>query len=426
MVTYKYRIYPRTKQEETLNGWLGQLRFVWNNLLAANNVQYSATKTFAFKNEMSARLPQLKKDHEWIDAPAISLQNKLRDLDQAMKNCFKYGCGYPKFKSKHRDNSGIEIAQIVSKEKITGKILYKNIKWNKSHITIPKLGDVNWVYHRRITGRLLSITIKRDVDQWYVCCLATQTKKKIRTAFDRTECVGIDLGLKDFFVSSDGEIAITPKIYRNKQDKLKQRQRRLSKKQKGSANRSKARITVARLHRSIRNTRLDWHHKLSSSITKNYSVVLVEDLNIAGMIKNRSLAKAIQDQGWYQFIAQLEYKTKWNGGLLHKIDRWAASTKTCSCCGSTKTLTLSDRTYICSNCDNIMDRDLNSAINILNWGINEINTAGTAEIYACGDISVGDILEDSSLDSYNISSHVSLKHEIISSLEEAACSLDAR
>jgi len=417
MVTYKYRIYPTAKQEETLIGWLGQLRFVWNNLLAANNTQYAATKTFSFGFEMKRKLPQMKKDYDWIDAPSQALQNKVFDLDQAMKNCFKYGRGYPKFKSKHHDNSGIEISQVVSKEKITGKILNKNIKWTSQAITIPKLGDVRWVYHRRITGRLLSITIKRDVDQWYVCCLATQTKKKTRTAFDRTECVGIDLGLKDFFVSSDGEVAPTSKIYRNKQDKLKQRHRRLSRKQKGSANRNKARIAVARLHRSIRNTRLDWHHKLSSSIAKNYLVVLVEDLNITGMIKNRKLAKAIQDQGWAQFVTLLSYKLKWNNGVLHKIDRWAASTKTCSCCGSKKTLTLSERTYVCSNCDNVMDRDLNAATNILNWGIDDINTAGTAEIYACGDTAVGDI-------SREISKHVSLETGIIPSLEGSCWSSD--
>jgi putative transposase len=418
MIAYKYRIYPTAKQEEQLVGWLGQLRFVWNKLLSDNQTQYAATKTFAFLFEMKRKLPQMKKDYNWIDAPSQALQNKVFDLDQAMKNCFKFGRGFPKFKSKHYDNSGIEISQVAQIDKDTNQVTYRQIRWDDQTISIPKLGKMKWVYHRRIKGRLLSITIKRDVDQWYVCCLAKQEANKNNAiVVDEKDCVGLDLGLKDFFVSSDGPVAPTPKIYRSKQEKLKQRQRRLSRKKKGSANRNKARIKIARLHRTIRNTRLDWHHKLSNLIAKNYSVVLVEDLNINGMIKNRKLAKAIQDQGWAQFVTLLSYKLEWNNGLLHKIDRWAASTKTCNCCGSKKTLTLSERTYVCSNCDNVMDRDLNAAINIKNWGIDDINTAGTAGIYACGDTAVGDI-------SREISRHVSFETGTIPSLEGSCWSSD--
>lgn len=410
MIAYKYRIYPTKAQEETLVGWLGQLRFVWNKLLAENQAQYAAEKKFTFGFDMKRKLPQMKKDHDWIDAPAHALQNKVFDLDSAMKNCFKHKRGFPKFKSKHTDNSGIEISQTTN----------KHIKWDSHTITIPKMGPVKWVYHRRIKGRLLSITIKRDVDSWYVCCLAKQDLSSCATTsmeFNQQDCVALDLGLKDFFVSSDGEVAVTPKIYTSKQEKLKQRQRKLARKQKGSKNRNKARIKVARLHRTIRNTRLNWHHKLSDSIAKNYQVVIVEDLNIAGMIKNRKLAKAIQDQGWSQFITQLAYKLQWRNGILHKINRWAASTKTCSCCGSQKSMTLSERTYVCSHCDNVIDRDLNAAINILAWGIQEINTAGTAEIHACGDASVGD-------DAAASSRHASLETGIIPSLEGSCWSSD--
>jgi len=410
MIAYKYRIYPTTEQETTLVGWMGQLRFVWNKLLAANIEQYQREKKFTFGFEMKRKLPQMKKDHEWMDAPAHALQNKVFDLDTAMKNCFRHKRGFPKFKSKHTDKTGIEISQTNT----------KHIKWWQDKISIPKLGKVKWVYHRKIKGRLLSITIKLDVDQWYVCCLAKQDQEQLGQVpghISTNDCVGLDLGLKEFFVSSDGEVAETPRIYRSKQEKLKQRQRKLARKQKTSKNRHKARIKVAQLHRKIRNTRLDWHHKLSSSIAKNYQVVIVEDLNIAGMIKNRNLAKAIQDQGWYQFITQLDYKLEWNNGLLHKINRWASSTKTCSCCGSKKAMTLSERTYVCSNCDNVMDRDLNAAINILNWGIKEINTAGTAEIHACGDTSVGG-------DTAVSSRHVSFEAGIIPSLEGICWPLD--
>jgi len=408
MIAYKYRIYPTESQEKTLVGWLGQLRFVWNKLLADNKTQYAAEKKFTFGFDMKRKLPQMKKDHDWLDAPAHALQNKVFDLDSAMKACFKHKKGFPKFKSKHTDNCGIEISQTTS----------KHIKWDTKSITIPKMGPVKWIYHRQIKGRLLSITIKRDVDHWYVCCLAKQdiasASASASLEVKHQDCVGLDLGLKDFFVSSDGEVAETPRIYRNKQNKLKQRQRNLARKQKGSNNRNKSRIKVARLHRKIRNTRLNWHHNLSNSIAKNYQVVIVEDLNITGMIKNKKLAKSISDQGWNQFITQLAYKLQWRNGLLHKINRWAASTKTCSCCGSKKTMTLSERAYLCANCDNVMNRDLNAAINILNWGIQEINTAGTAEIYACGDVSVGD-------DTAVSSRHASVETGIIPSLEGSCC-----
>jgi putative transposase len=410
MITYKYRMYPTTEQEQTLVGWMGQLRFVWNKLLQSNIEKYELEKKFNFRFDMQRTLPQMKKDHEWITAPAHALQNKVFDLDIALRNCFKRKYGFPKFKSKHTDNSGIKISQTNT----------KHIKWDSDTITIPKLGKIKWKYHRRIKGKLLAITIKRDVDHWYVCCLVSQENNfsdSESMIISPTDCIGLDLGLKDFFVSSDGEVAETPKFFRSKQEKLKSKQRKLSRKQKASANRNKARIKVARLHRKIRNTRLNWHHNLSNSITKNYQVVIIEDLNIAGMIKNKKLSKSIQDQGWSQFINQLDYKSKWRNGLLHKIDRWTASSKTCSNCGSTKSITLSERTYICSSCDNVMDRDLNAAINIKNWGIQEINTAGTAGIYACGDTSIGDI-------SREISRYVSIEAGIIPLLEGSGWSLD--
>jgi len=277
------------------------------------------------------------------------------------------------FKAKHSDNSGIKIPQTN-----------KHIKWTDRHIQIPKLGKVKWVYHRRIKGRVLSITIKRDVDHWYVSVLADQGKINQNTSFNENDCIGIDSGLKDFAITSDGEVFETPKFFRKKQKKLARIQRIHSRRKKQSKNRDKQRIKLAKLHRKIRFQRSDLHHKISYVITKHNKVVFVEDLNVRGMIKNHKLAKAIQDQGWSQFNNYMKYKLDWKGDLLYKINRWAPSTKTCSCCGSIKSMTLDQRVYVCSECGHVMDRDLNAAINIKTFGINEINRAGTVQIHACG------------------------------------------
>jgi putative transposase len=397
--SYKFRLYPTTDQEQVLVGWLGQLRFIWNHMLEINKKKYELEKKFEFRYDLKKRLPELKKQYDWISVPAHAAQNKVFDLDKSLVSCFKRGTGFPKFKNRHTDRSGIEINQTNA---------HIHIKSNQ--IKIPKLGWVNWVYHRKISGRLLSITIKRDGDHWYVSLLCEQEEIISQIIFNESDVVGLDLGLKDFFVSSDGEVTKTPKFYRKKQKKLARQQRKLSRKQKGSRNREKQRKRVAKIHQKIRFQRANFTHQLSSAITKQYKVVVMEDLNIKGMIKNKNLAKSISDAGWYQFISQIKYKTEWAGGYFHQISRWAPSSKTCSKCGSIRLLTLSDRIYSCSRCEHQQCRDLNAAVNIKQFGITETNRAGTVQIYACGDTSDG-------VGSRLSTSHVSVKQESIPSLE---------
>jgi len=403
---YKIRLNPTPDQIHMLIGWQGQLRFVWNKLLEINVNKYNSEKKFEFRYDMKKRLPALKKEFEWLNAPAHAFQNCVFDLDRAIVDCFKRGKGFPYYKNKHTANPSIEISQSN-----------KHIKWWADKIQIPIIGKIKWTYHRKIKGRLLSATIKRDGDQWYVCMLTEQEGNEQQTNFVESDCIGIDLGLKDFAITSDSEVFETPKFYRKKQKKLKRAQQKLSRKEKASRNREKQKKKVARIHQKIRFQRSNFHHQLSSAITKRYPVVFVENLNIKGMIKNRKLAKSIADQGWAQFIGYLKYKQQWAGNMLHQIDRWAPSTKACHMCGSKKPITLGERTYVCSHCELVMDRDSNAAMNILQFGIRETNTAGTAEIYACGATSDGDQTRD-------WSRYVAQKQELIPSSEGSCCSLD--
>ena len=351
---FKILLKPNTKTND-IHKQAGACRFVWNHFLNRNIEQYQINKTFVWFNDMCKELTQLKKqtEYNWLkEVHSIPLQQRLMDLDKALKR-MKIGFGFPKFKSRKyqsdtfRHNQGFHL--------------------NNKTIKIPKIGYIKWKPHRKLEGKAKSITIKQEQDKWYCSVLCEipdiDTKQEFNTS------VGIDLGLKTFAVLSNGTQLDTPKFYRKAQNKLAQRQRHLSKKTKGSINRNKARKQVAKLHLRIRNQRTNQLHNWSKAITKHFDVVCMEDLNISGMIKNHCLAKAIADQGWNQFVQQIDYKSKLNGGLLIQIDRWYPSTKTCNCCGAKQNMTLDKRTYVCGSCGMEMDRDINAAINIEKIGL---------------------------------------------------------
>jgi putative transposase len=403
-LAFKYKLKPTQSQIKTLTQWCGSCRYIWNNLLAQNKEKYILEKKFLFRMEMQSQLPKLKQELTWLnDVPSQALQCRVQDLELAIKRCYKSGFGFPKFKKKGQDSS-IRLPQIPNHEHI-----------KKKEIKIPKLGWVKWIKHRPLQGKLKSITIKQEADNWYCVCLCEDNTEIKQKELDYNDLIGIDLGLCDFLVASDGLVIDTPKYYRKKQKKLKRCQRRFAKKT-GTKNREKAKKKLRKLHLKIRNQRQDFTHKASSMITKCYSFVGVEDLNIAGMKKNHKLAKSISDQGWAMFLSQLEYKSKRNGGCTVKIDRWAPSTKTCSSCGKKHQLTLKDRQMKCE-CGLDISRDLNAAINIRNWSWDLLtNTAGTAGIHACGDTSNG-------LSGYQDSSCVSMRQENIRVIDSDAHTL---
>ena len=362
---FKYQLKPTEEQEAVLVLWVGSSRWIWNWCLSKNIKQYSEDKTFTFKYDLKKQVTQLKKEEEFLwlsEVPSQALHNRVIDFDTALKSVWKSGFGFPSFRSRHKEHHNtIRIDQ-------TGR----HIKPRKDFVVIPKMGKIKWVKHRNLEGKLKNITIKKENGKLLCICLCElpeQTAKKQPTE-DNT--VGIDLGIKDFVVTSDGEVVPPLNALRSSELIIKKKQRQLSKKQKGSANREKARKALNKAHYKIKCQRLDFTHKLSTQITNEYDFVACENLNVTGMKKNRKLAKSISDQGWSIFVAQLVYKSQRNGVDTIKIDRFAPSTKTCSYCCCKKDMPLDKRVYVCDNCGLEIDRDLNAAINIKRWGLTQL------------------------------------------------------
>ena len=394
---FKFLLLPNTQQEQQLIQLAGISRWIWNYMLQKNKETYNSEKKFIFKYAMHTMLPELKKEHPWLSQmPSQALQQKCSDLDAAIQRVYKQGFGFPKFKSKHVEHHNT--FRIPNQSKC--------IRPTKDRIKLPKLGWVKWVKHRNIEGLLKSVTIKKENNRWWCVCLCEIEEVSPSTALIDSDIIGLDLGIKDFAVCSDGEVIPSNHFYRKAEKQLKRKQKQLSKKQKGSNNYNKKKIELNKQHYRVKCQRQNFTHQASSSIAKNYKLVCIEDLNVAGMKRNRSLAKSISDQGWRQFVSQLEYKIDW----VVKIGRFAPSSKTCSCCGNIQDMPLEERTYSCSNCGLEMNRDLNAAMNIKNWGIEKIIGQGSVQIYACGDTSDGDSEQSES-------SYVSLNQENIPSLE---------
>lgn len=409
---YKYRLYPTADQERQLRQISGSVRWLWNHMLDLNQKQYAIDKRFVFAYDMAMQLPELKKQQEWLKtAPSQSLQQKCMDLDSALKRVWKQGSGFPRFKSKHSAQDSFRIPQTNNQIKIT-----------KKHIGIPKLGAIKWRQHRPIVGILKSITVSRDVDQWYVSVLCEQPNP-IPQLIDPGKCIGIDLGITDFVVTNSGQKIQKPQHLNKRARHLARAQRQLARKQKASANRTRAKTRVAQIHRKIRRQRTDWLHKISNLLTEQYDLICTEDLKTKSLVqgkKQRSLNRAVSDQGWGQFLTQLAYKALRKGKHMVRIDTYAPSSKTCSCCGHRMArMALDIRNWTCPSCGAQLDRDVNAATNILFWGQLMIDpqlmssTPGTGGIQACGDTTISD-------------SQAYDWHQAVSAKQEAAYALASR
>lgn len=382
-IAYKYRLTPTESQEKLLSQLAGATRWIWNYMLDLNKKQYAIDKKFVFSYNMHKLLPDLKKTHEWLKlSPSQSLQHACVDLDRALQSVWKSKFGFPKFKSKHKSKDSFRVPQTNEHIKITD-----------TYIKIPKIGPVKWNYHRPINGVVKSITVSKDINHWYVSVLVETLDVQI-TPIDPTKCnaIGIDLGIKSFFIDNNNNKISSPNFLKQKLARLKRYQRRVSRKCKGSKNRDRARIKLAKWHRGIRNARADWLHKLSNKLVNDYDLICVEDLKIKSLMKRKyqkSLNRAISDQGWGTFLLMLKYKSQQQGKTLTQIDQYAPSSKACSCCGHVMSkMTLNIREWQCPSCRTLHDRDTNAANNILIWGIMATqNTLGTREINACGDTS---------------------------------------
>lgn len=361
----KYRVYPNNEQKQKLAVQFGHARYVYNWALAKRKEHYKQTGTGLYRLQTQKLLVELKQELPWLkEADSQALQVSLLNLDTAYKNFFQKRARYPKFKSKHGKQS----------------ICYpQRVKFTATKTYLPKVGWVKTIFHRELIGTQKSVTVSKTKTGKYFMSVLCEWEMEIPE--NHNPSVGIDLGLKNFAILSTGESIGSPKHLRNAEEKLTRAQRKLSRKKKGSSNRKKAQLRVARLHEHVANQRKDFLHKLSRDVVNRFGFIAMEDLNVSGMVKNHCLARSISDSGWSTFVTMCSYKAQVTGGYVEQVDRFFPSSKTCSCCGFVNPdLQLSEREWLCPECNSFLDRDVNAAVNILAQA-----TAGAAGSNACGD-----------------------------------------
>ena len=357
---YRFRFYPTPEQEQILARTFGCARFVYNHMLRLRSDAWSQRQEKVGYHETSAALTALKKtpEHAWLnEVSSVPLQQALRHLNTAFSHFFARRAGYPSFKRKEGHQSAEYTASAF--------------RWDGAALRLAKMDEALPIRFSRTlpkAAKLTTVTVSKDPAGRYfvsmLCDDAVEAKPPVASQ------VGIDLGLTHFAILSSGEKIDTPKHFRRNESRLAKLQRRLARKQKGSSNRAKARLKVARLHARIADARRDFQHQLSTRLINENQVIAVEMLAVSNMRRNRSLGKAISDAGWSEFVSQLEYKARWHGRTLVAIDRWYPSSKRCGDCGHVVAkMPLNLREWICPECAALHDRDVNAARNILAAGL---------------------------------------------------------
>ena len=344
----------------------GCTRFIFNKFLEEKQKHYKDNGKTLNYNNCSGTMTALKKqeEFEWLaEVNSQSLQAALKNLETAYGNFFKKRSKFPRFKSRKGKNS-FHCPQGV---KLKGKDV----------VQIPKFKEgIKFIRHREPKGEIRSATVsKSPTGKYYVSVLCElPTEKPLK---ETRRVVGVDLGLKHFAITSEGEKFKNPRFLKASIRKLKEQQKHFSRKKTDSNRKEKQRLKVARLHEKIANSRSDMQHQVSSFLVKNYDLIAVESLNVKGMMANHRLAQAIQDVAWSGLVSKLEYKAKWYGKTLVRIETFFPSSKTCSHCGHQKpSLLLKEREWVCGSCGTKHDRDVNAAKNILHRGIT-IQSSGT-------------------------------------------------
>jgi putative transposase len=362
--SFKYRIYPSKAQEQQLAQFFGCARKVYNwGLERKKTLWETENKQISFF-DLCKELTVLKSQQEtkWLKkAHAQSLQNSLKNLDQAYKNFFNGTAKYPRFKKKGNSDS--------CQFPVGVKVNFENSK-----VYIPKIGWIKAKLSKEFQGKMKTATISKTLSGKYFAIILVEVKEKL---LDKPEIleetsIGIDLGLSTYATLSNGQKIENPKWLKKSTRKLKQLQRKHAKKKIGSKNREKSRLILAKYHEKVANQRRDFQHKLSKKLVSENQTICVETLNVEGMLQNSKLARSINDASWSQFISMLEYKSSWYGVNFIKIDQWEASSKTCSCGVKNEKLTLADRFWTCHSCGEIHDRDILAANSIKKFGLRDL------------------------------------------------------
>lgn len=350
---YKYRLYPTNSQKELIHKHCGSVRFLYNLALETKTTAYLGNKVNLSRYDLQKQLVDLKKELPWLkETNSQSLQSALINLDEAYNKFFK-GAGFPKFKKKTNGGSFAVPQNVIVENDL---------------LIIPKFKEgIKMSLHRPTKGIIKSATISVTPTGKYFVSILCDTKEELPTKapIKESTTIGVDLGIKDFCITSEGEVFENPKYLRKAQSKLKYVQRKYSK-HKGK--RTKHRLAI--LHEKVSNQRKDFLHKTSSELIKNHDSLAIETLAVKNMVKNHNLAQAISDVSWSTFVTMLEYKADWYGKNILRIGQFAPSSKTCSNCGTiNKELQLKDREWTCSNCSSVLDRDVNAAINIKSFAL---------------------------------------------------------
>lgn len=358
---YKYRIYPTKQQKELIDKHIGCCRFVYNLALETKKLAYLGSKHSFSAFDLMKQLPELKKECPWLkEVNSQSLQDSIKYMDFAFSRFFK-GAGFPKFKSKRNLKKSFSA--------------WQNIKINDGRLFIPKFKDgIDIVLHRPMTGEIKRATIIISSTGKYFASILVDVKKENpkKITINEKTTIGIDLGIKYFAVTSDGEVFENPKYLRKSQSKLKYVQRKYSK-HKGKRTRRK----LALIHEKVANKRKDFLHKTSIKLIRENQTIALETLDIKEMVKHHNLAQAISDASWSTFVLMLEYKADWYGNNILRIGRFEPSSRTCGNCGEiNQKLTLKDREWTCPKCDSVLDRDVNAACNIKSFALKNYLSVG--------------------------------------------------